>query len=517
MKIGVLFPVIFGSLLLAACGTPRMPRLTDEQTCHVGAYRLADGRVIDIAPTEGSDLRWRLEDGQTGKLAAARDWASTRGWTDRPDGKTIRFGGCDEGLVTFAVGDGEPVEGHKVRLVSRDVSFNSGGLQLAGRLVLPEGDAAVPIVVEVHGSEKDAATIFNWKQRMLPAQGVGVFVYDKRGTGASQGEYTQDFHLLAADAAEAVKAARAAAGIRAGRVGLEGGSQGGWVAPLAATRTPVDFVIVGFGLADSPLSENRDEALQDLEAAGYSDAATRAKALEVIAATEAVVVSHFERGYEELDRVRKKYGKEKWFSSVKGEFTGELLKYPNFALRIVGPMRDPGTTWNYDSVATLQRLDTPLLWVLAEDDTSAPPAITRGRLLKLAAEGRPVTVVQFPDTDHGILEYETSEDGERRETRYAEGYFRSTADFARDGRLSPPYGAGVLLTGAAAGSGPVAAPAAAQPNAARPAPSRPEPNPASSPQPQPSAPSTAHQSEPEPEPAADKPTAAADASPAPGE
>jgi len=445
MKFRVFFPLV-ASLLLAACGEPRLPKLSPEQICHTGAYRLTDGRVIDIAPAEGADLRWRLDDGQTGLLAGANNWASTRGWTGKADGKTVTFGGCADGRLTFAAGDGEPVDGRKLTFVSRDVTFKDGEVELFGRLVLPEGDGPVPIVVQVHGSERDAATVFNYEQRLLPAQGVGVFVYDKRGTGQSTGEYTQDFDILARDAAEAVKAARQAAGARAGRIGLEGGSQGGWVAPLAATLTPVDFVIVGYGLADSPLAENRDEALQDLEAAGFTDAATRAKALEVIAATETVVVSHFERGYAALDAVRRKYGKEKWFKAVKGEFTGELLKYPNFALRIVGPMREVGTPWNYDSVAVLERLNTPLLWVLAADDTSAPPAVTRERLLKLAAAGKPVTVMQFPATDHGILEYETTDKGERKSTRYAEGYFRSTVDFARDGKLTPPYGAGVILT-----------------------------------------------------------------------
>jgi len=447
MKLGRILSVFAAAVLLAACGEPRLPKLSAEQICHVGAYRLTDGRVIDIAPADGADLRWRLDDGQVGKLEAAKGWASTRGWTDKADGHTVRFGGCDEGRLTFATGDGEPVEGQKVGLVVRDTTFRSGDLELFGRLILPEGDGPVPIVVEVHGSERDAASVYNWRQRMLPAQGVGVFVYDKRGTGRSEGQYSQDFHALARDAAAAVQEARRLAGARASRVGLEGGSQGGWVAPLAATLTPVDFVIVGYGMADSPLSENRDEALQDLAAAGFTDPAIKARALEVIRATEAVIVSRFERGYEELDRVKAKYGKEKWFSAVKGEFTGEMLKYPSFALRLVGPLRDVGTTWNYDSVATLQRLDVPLLWVLAGDDTSAPPEVTRARLLKLIAAGKPFTVMEFPGTEHGILEFETDEDGVRSETRYADGYFRTTADFARDGKLGPgPYGAGMVLS-----------------------------------------------------------------------
>src|SRR3546814_4024148 len=92
----------------------------------------------------------------------------------------------------------------------------------------------------------------------MAAQGISVFVYDKRGTGGSEGEYTQNFELLAADAAKALDTARGMTAGRHGRAGFFGGSQGGWVAPLAATRTKADFVAVGFGLVASPIEEDRE-------------------------------------------------------------------------------------------------------------------------------------------------------------------------------------------------------------------------------------------------------------------
>ena len=53
-----------------------------------------------------------------------------------------------------------------------------------------------------------------------------VFVYDKRGTDESDGEYTQNFELLAADAAAALTHAKAMARGRFSRAGYFGGSQG---------------------------------------------------------------------------------------------------------------------------------------------------------------------------------------------------------------------------------------------------------------------------------------------------
>src|SRR3546814_8705062 len=95
----------------------------------------------------------------------------------------------------------------------------------------------------------------------MAAQGISVFVYDKRGTGGSEGEYTQNFELLAADAAKALDTARGMTAGRPGRAGFFRGSPGGWVAPPAATRTKADFVAGGFGLVASPGEEGREQSV----------------------------------------------------------------------------------------------------------------------------------------------------------------------------------------------------------------------------------------------------------------
>lgn len=440
----VLAGVAAAACLLSGCGSPKGV-MTPQQACYVGAYRLADGRSIDIAPSEGSDLRWRLLDGRTGRLSAKDAWAGTVGWTERKDDTKVAFNGCAQiASLTFKEEGRPAVAGKRLEFEIRETSFKSGDVMLKGRLVLPEGRGPVPIVVQLHGSEKDSALLYEWKQRLFPAEGVGVFVYDKRGIGGSTGEYTQDFVVLARDAAAAAKEARRLAGARVGRFGFEGGSQAGWIAPLAATLTPVDFTIVGYGLADSPFAENRDEALQDIERFGP---AVEPKAREVITATEAVMGSNFKTGYDKVARVKAKYGKEPWFKSLKGEFTGDLLKYPGWGLRIVGPMMNKGTPWTYDTLPVLRRQTAPLLWVLAGDDTSAPVEETRRRLVTLRYQGAPITVLEYPRTEHGIIEFEEGPDGERQETGYADGWLQTSLDWAKDGRLGDgPYGAAIRLT-----------------------------------------------------------------------
>jgi hypothetical protein len=422
--------------VLAAAAVAPAHAADTVHDCRVGAYRLQDGGVVDIDPMPNETLRWRRFDGTTGVLHPQPDggWTSTLGWTGRADATSVSFSDCARGEIAF-----DQIPGHRLGFDQTDTVFASNGVKLAGRLVLPKGDGPVPIVVLIHGSEHYSGRDYYALQRLLPAEGVGVFVYDKRGTGASGGVYTQDFSVLADDAVAAVKEARRMAGARAGRVGFEGGSQGGYVAPLAATRTRVDFVIVGFGLAVSPLEEDREEIVLEMAQKGHS-AADTAKALEIADAAGEVVTSKFTRGVDRFDALKAKYRNEPWYKDLHGNFTVDLLPYSGDALRAKAKDLLVGTPMRYDAMPVLRRLDTPQLWQLGTDDFDAPSAETGRRLKALGTAGRPITLAMFPHTQHGIYEFETKPDGERVNTRNPDGYFAMIRDFARDGRLNGSYG-----------------------------------------------------------------------------
>lgn len=448
------------ALAAAAAGVPATAQLPGADidarpdpamVCHVGVYRLDDGSWVDVAPNVNTGLRWRRLDGSSSRMILNADghWTSTLGSTNRVEGPQPQLGTCAEGGITF---DGQ--SGRRISLGTQGTTFvGQGGARLKGRLILPPGDGPAPIMVEVHGSEGANALDFNAFQRFAPASGVGVFVYAKRGSGWSEGRYTQDFHVLAEDAAAAVVEARRMAGRRAGRIGLHGASQGGWVAPLAASLTPVDFVTVGFGLAYGVLSEDSDEVIQNLEAKGWGPEVL-AKAREITDVTAAFVASHGAIGFEGLEAVRARYRAEPWYADIKGEFTGVLLNAPNEQITAMAPQLDAGTSWDYDPLPVLSSLTTPMLWIQAEKDMGAPPQATRRRLIDLSAQGRPITLLEFPDTDHGIIRFETGPDGHRTSLGYALGYYQAVLDWARLGRLGGEYGNGHIVAGAAPGDAP---------------------------------------------------------------
>lgn len=399
-----------------------------ELTCHIGVYRLANGGLLDMGRTNDG-LRWRLMDGETGRLVREKDGLKSYvGWTkdvapDPPD-----LGACDDD-VAFRGQIGKRIPLRAVETIFE----GAGGVKLVGRLVLPPGDAPAPVSVLIHGSEETSAREFQFEQRVWPANGVGVFVYDKRGTGGSMGKYTQDFHVLAKDASAAVQTARKLAGARASWVGVDGASQGGWIGPLTAALTPVDFVIARYGLLESPLAEDRSEVMLGLTEKGHGPDIL-SKAHEVVDATHKVMASGFKDGWDEMAAVRAKYGKEPWFRDVEGEFTGELLKYPPVLVKAVGPSRDKGTTWRHDPMPVIRNVNVPVLWILAGEDREAPVTETRARLLTLMREGRPVTALEFPGADHGIRQFTPTPAG-RSYTRYADGYYDAVLDFTRERTL----------------------------------------------------------------------------------
>lgn len=358
----------------------------------------------------------------------------------------------DDNAPLTCVGDGVEIKKSnggterwkQLPLTTTDTRFTSVETDLAGRLIEPRSDGQRPLVVMVHGSERTSAlnSVYAYA---LAAQGIAVFVYDKRGTGSSAGEYTQNFELLAADAAAALAQAKTMSAGHISRAGYFGGSQGGWVAPLAATRSAADFVAIGFGLVASPIEEDREQMVS--EARELSLDAPAFELLDALsAATSRLVLSGFAQGYEELDKVRSQLARHPWSKRIHGEYSGEILHLTDDELRRLGRARFDNVEliWDYDSIAALKRVNAPVLWVLAEQDREAPIETTRAALLQLKKSGKPIDVYLFPDTDHGMMDFVANPDGTRKITRITDGYLRLLGDWIK-GHVAGKYGRGQKL------------------------------------------------------------------------
>lgn len=133
------------------------------------------------------------------------------------------------------------------QVVTEDRKFTSGGVELAGTLYMPRARKPVAAIVVTHSASSPlhASSLYDHLKTILPALGIAVFVYDRRGSGQSG---TQDaggnFATLADDAIAAAKNLKADPRIDPRRIGTWGLSQGGWISPLAASRSrDIAFVI----------------------------------------------------------------------------------------------------------------------------------------------------------------------------------------------------------------------------------------------------------------------------------
>jgi uncharacterized protein len=147
----------------------------------------------------------------------------------------------------------------------QELRVNHEGITLVGSYS-PAGEAAI---VALHGASEGTreGPLYEHLHRVLPPAGIGVVTFDRRGEGESTGDASRGrFDIQARDALAMVDA------VGAERVGLWGYSQGGWVAPLAATRSDrVAFLVLVASTGVTPSEQMRYANAVQLRLAGFGE------------------------------------------------------------------------------------------------------------------------------------------------------------------------------------------------------------------------------------------------------
>lgn len=404
-------------------------RLDPELRCLLGVYTLPAGRSVTITGVGGQPrgLQYTLSNGQFGTLSEGPDGSYIAG------ALALKFESCSAGTVRMSQG---PVveQGVRLRLIEKAWSFTSGGLKLHGKLVLPPGGRAQSLVVWVEGSNNDPSTDDAVWQYELARRGVAVFVYDKRGTGASAGAPSSDFHLRARDTAAAVQAARQLAP-SISRVGVMGGSQGGWVAPLTATQVRVDFVIATFALAESPIAQDQALVEQQLREAGF-DGEVLADARALTAITERIVRSNLREGFADLEAFKVQHAGAPWLGAIQPRsYTGIFLKFGTEEIKTKGPALAQGLSFDFEPRPVIEAIKPRQLWLLGGSDRQAPNAGTQAVLRQIQQRRKDIAVVVFPNADHGLIEPIQTVNG--LAMAYSATLFDLTADWIKHQKLPP--------------------------------------------------------------------------------
>ena len=117
----------------------------------------------------------------------------------------------------------------------RDAVFVNGSARLAGTLLLPRRGGPLPAVVFLQGSGAEERSANRYLAEQFARNGIAALIYDKRGAGASTGDWRHStLGDLAADADSALTWARQQPEINAGMVGIYGHSQGAIVGAMVA-------------------------------------------------------------------------------------------------------------------------------------------------------------------------------------------------------------------------------------------------------------------------------------------
>lgn len=402
-----------------------------------GAYRFDDGGLISVRPSADETLRCREYDtGRSRRLYPDGEhrFVSGPGFAEKePVELVVEFDANERGRAT-ALSWNERGAGPQtaVRVGAVEwLSFTSGETELHARLDLPEGPGPHPAVVLVHGSGKSEGTQWMYASDFFAANGIAALSYDKRGTGESDGEFTMDFQQLARDVVAAVEYLKTRDDIDADRIGVSGYSQGGWVGPLAASMSDdIRYVIVNYGMVESPAEEARLETRQLLRKRGVEEHYMK-DVDELTRAAVKVVATRFGDGWDEFGAAKNKYKDAPWRDKLGGSPIDGLMKHPKWMIKLFGKRKlPPGLRWYYDSNEVLDRLTVPTVWLLGEKDESAPNELTIPALNGLQAEGKPIELVVFAGADHGMLIFR-EENGQRVYTGYAKDYWRTQVQAAR--------------------------------------------------------------------------------------
>jgi pimeloyl-ACP methyl ester carboxylesterase len=284
-----------------------------------------------------------------------------------------------------------------------------------------------PALVFVHGSGAQSREMYWGLGYLYAARGFAVLAYDKRGVGKSTGNWREaSFQDLADDAVAGAKFLQARTDIAANQIGFWGQSQGGWIAPLAASRFPeAAFAVALSGGGLSPADTELFDSEFELTKAGYTaDEVKEALAWQRLKNEIIGLPSNIAK-WDEYARAQAIAKDKKWF------------RHPG--IDIYGPAeRDHGfwtfmrRSYLYDPAPTLRASKAPLLAIFGElDSPEGVKANVRAIKQIMDQAGRTdYTVKVYQNGSHNLMEVPPDNPKEWvRLKRFPPGFFEMMVDW----------------------------------------------------------------------------------------
>lgn len=299
-----------------------------------------------------------------------------------------------------------------------EISYRNedANVELAGTLTIPEGEGPFPAVVLLTGSgpQNRNEELLGHKPFLVIAdyltrKGIAVLRSDDRGMGGSTGDFvnstTEDF---ADDGLAAIDFLKNRKGIDFNMIGFVGHSEGGMMAPIAASKSKdVDFIVLlagpGANLADnviyqrSLLAKKRGATMEEIQAQENWLKQLNAIARKEISNDEVHI--EIKEAYNNLEEEQKNLLN--WDEKrIKDETERILQKWWRYGIR-------------YNAVETISKLDCPILSLLGEKDLQVPASLNENELKKAIASGHKSSEVKIIDGVNHL--FQTCETGDQSE------------------------------------------------------------------------------------------------------
>jgi pimeloyl-ACP methyl ester carboxylesterase len=292
---------------------------------------------------------------------------------------------------------GPPVTLHLKRVLAhprcyrmRDVVIHNRDVHIAGTLYLPLSPGTHPAVVMVMGSGDQGRTSQGYRAwgPFFAERGLVALLYDKRGVGGSNGDWKRSTFLdLAGDATAASDLLSKQLEVDSKRLGMMGISQGGWIAPLAASKThSIKFLILDV----APAVTTEEQEIERVEYTMKRDGASPEDIREALDYTkQAFLCAYSGKGWPELKKRSEELKSRPWAATVglvKNEAELETIRLQKF-----------------DPVPSLTEITIPVLALYGGIDTLVPPQENEAKMRQyLGRSSHDTEVSVIPDVKHDM-------------------------------------------------------------------------------------------------------------------
>jgi uncharacterized protein len=293
------------------------------------------------------------------------------------------------------------------------VTFKDSDVVLSGTLVMPPGSGRHAAIVRIHGSGPQ--TRRNVVDGWYAYHGISYLSFDKRGAGKSTGDWREaGITELADDVLAAVRLLRQRDDIDPDQIGIEGDSEGGWIAPAVAARDPrIKFIVLQAGPAMDYVSELMNEVEENARARGLAGEDLKKaldfklQALQMLADGAGLN----DKAWASFEAFVNPYRNEKWFSYVREPRERSFWQKK---LYLMSRTRS-SQLW--------RQIKIPVLAMYGGKDLNVPAAKNVTALTEELndAGNRDYTIKVFPDANHDGLETTAALLGDE-ELRYLQRY-----------------------------------------------------------------------------------------------